>query len=121
VRAGLDIDFRVASVDDLPYPNGSYDVVTSTMMFHHLPVAVKEKGLREIHRVLQKNGRLILCDFLTPHPLAVPLMYLFFIWMPSTRYQLFGKMPALIRECGFEAPEHIRRGVFLTCYRITKT
>jgi ubiquinone/menaquinone biosynthesis C-methylase UbiE len=119
-RAGLDIDFRVASVDKLPYPEGFFDVVTSTMMFHHLPVEIKAKGLRGIHRVLKADGRFFICDFLQPSPLAMPLMFLLFVWMPSIRYQLLGKLPNLIRECGFTAPELLRRGVFLTCYSATK-
>jgi ubiquinone/menaquinone biosynthesis C-methylase UbiE len=119
-RAGLDIDFRIASVDNLPYSDGCFDVVTSTMMFHHLPVEIKEKGLREIHRVLKVDGRFFLCDFLSPPPLSAPLMFLLFVWMPSTRYQLFGKLPGLISECGFALPRLITRGVFLTSYRINK-
>jgi hypothetical protein len=47
-------------------------------------------------------------------------MFLLFVWMPSTRYQLFGKLPNLIRECGFTHLELIRRGAFLTCYRAGK-
>ena len=119
-RAGLDIDFRVASIDNLPYPDGRFDVVTSTMMFHHLPVQIKTKGLREIHRVLKAGGRFFLCDFLTPHPLTAPLMFPLFVWMPSTRFQLFGKLPNLIRECGFAAPQLIGRGAFLTYYLFGK-
>jgi len=119
--AGLDIDFRVASVDNLPYSEGVFDVVTSTMMFHHLPVEIKAKGLREIHRVLKADGRFFICDFLAPRALTAPFMFLLFVWLPSTRYQLFGKLPNLIRECGFAAPELVRRGVFLTCYRAGKT
>jgi ubiquinone/menaquinone biosynthesis C-methylase UbiE len=119
-RAGLDIDFRVASVEDLPYPDRSFDVVTSSMMFHHLPVPVKTKGLREIRRVLAAKGRFFLCDFLTPHPLAAPLALILFLWTPSTRYQLFGKLPKLIEECGFAAPRPVKRGAFLTYYSITK-
>ena len=119
-RAGLTIDFRVASVDSLPYPDGSFDAVTSTMMFHHLPVRIKERGLREIHRVLKDDGRFFLCDFLTPHPLTSPLAVFMFVWMPSTRYQLFGRLNGLIRECGFSSPQRVARGAFLTCYRIVK-
>lgn len=119
-RADLRIDFRVASIDSLPYPDGSFDVVTSTMMFHHLPVRIKERGLREIHRVLKADGRFFLCDFLAPHPLTAPLALFMFLWMPSTRYQLFGKLPGLIEACGFAAPQRVARGAFLTCYRIAK-
>jgi len=119
-RAGLAVDFRVSSIENLPYPDGSFDVVTSTMMFHHLPAQIKERGLREIHRVLKADGRLFLCDFLTPRPLTAPLMLLMFVWMPSTRYQLFGKLPRLISECGFAAPQPVARGALLTCYRIGK-
>jgi ubiquinone/menaquinone biosynthesis C-methylase UbiE len=119
-RADLDIDYRVASVDALPYPDGSFEVVTSTMMFHHLPVRIKEKGMREIHRVLAAEGRFFLCDFLTPHPLAAPLALLLFLWTHSTRYQLFRKPPRLIEQCGFTAPRPVKRGAFLTYFSITK-
>jgi len=119
-EAGLDIDFRVASIDELPYPDGYFDLVTSSMMFHHLPVEIKEKGLREIHRVLKAKGRFFLCDFLIPHPLTAPLMFLLLVWVRSTRFQLFGKLLGLIRECGFPTPELIGQGAFLKYYRITK-
>ncbi len=119
-KAGLDIDFRVASIDYLPYPDGCFDRVTSSMMFHHLPVDIKEKGVREIHRVLKAQGRFFLCDFLTPHPLTAPLMFLLLVWMRSTRYQLFGKLPDLIEECGFSTSELVGHGAFLKYYRYTK-
>jgi ubiquinone/menaquinone biosynthesis C-methylase UbiE len=119
-KARLDIDFRVASIDELPYPDGYFDLVTSSMMFHHLPVEIKEQGLREIHRVLKVKGRFFLCDFLIPHPLTAPLMFLLLVWVRSTRFQLFGKLPGLISECGFPTPELIGQGVFLKYYRITK-
>lgn len=117
---GLDIDFRTASVDDIPWPDGSFDLVTSSMMFHHLPVAVKEKALAEIHRVLTPSGRLFLCDFAAPRLLTAPLMFLLLIWIAPTRYQLLGKLPALIRRCGFARSETIRRGAFLDYTLIRK-
>ncbi len=119
-RAGLDIDFRVASVDELPFPDGYFDLVTSSMMFHHLPVQIKERGLLEIHRVLKAEGRFFLCDFLTPHPLTAPVMFLLLVWIRPTRFQLFGKLPGLIRKCGFSPPELSEQGIFLKYRRFTK-
>jgi ubiquinone/menaquinone biosynthesis C-methylase UbiE len=75
-RYGLDITFKVASIDDLPYEAESFDMVISSMMFHHLPVEVKRKGLREVHRILKKGGRLYLADFCRSHLLTIPIMYL---------------------------------------------
>jgi ubiquinone/menaquinone biosynthesis C-methylase UbiE len=119
-RAKLKIGFKTASIDELPYPGNHFDLVISSMMFHHLPVEIKKKGLEEIYRVLKEEGRFFLCDFFTPGILALPLMYLLLIWISSTRYQLLGKLPSLIRECGFKSMELKRKGVFLEYYLITK-
>ena len=119
-RAGLKIDFQAASIDEIPYPDKSFDLVTSSMMFHHLPVKIKEKGLVEIHRVLKPWGRFFLCDFASPRLLTAPLMFLLLIWMAPTRYQLLGRLPGLISRCGFGRPERTKRGVFLDYYLIRK-
>lgn len=62
-REGMDIDFRAALIEDLPYPDNHFDVVFSSLMVHHLPPAVKLSGLREVHRVLKVGGRFVLVDF----------------------------------------------------------
>ncbi len=120
-KASLDIAFEVGSIDELPYSNGSFDVVISSLMLHHLPMAIKRKGLEEVKRVLKDDGRFFLCDFCSPHPLTVIPMYLMMIWRPYTRYQLFGKLPELIRESGFETIRLLKKGLFLEYYLIEKT
>jgi len=119
-RAKLKIGFKAASIDELPNPDSYFDLVISSMMFHHLPVDIKKRGLEEIFRVLKEEGRFFLCDFLTPGILTLPLMYLLLIWTSSTRYQLLGKLPGLIRDCGFKSMELKRKGAFLEYYLITK-
>jgi demethylmenaquinone methyltransferase/2-methoxy-6-polyprenyl-1,4-benzoquinol methylase/phosphoethanolamine N-methyltransferase len=49
-RAHADVDFRVGVVEQLPYPDGSFDVVLSSLMMHHLPADLKPKALAEIRR-----------------------------------------------------------------------
>jgi ubiquinone/menaquinone biosynthesis C-methylase UbiE len=120
-KANLDIAFQVASVDDLPYPDEHFDLVISSLMFHHLPVEVKKSGLGEIRRVLKDDGRFFLSDFCSPRPITIIPMYLMLVWSPHTRYQLFGKLPQLVRESGFESVELLEKGFFLEYYLISKT
>jgi len=119
-KAGLEVDFRVASIDELPYRDGVFDAVISSMMFHHLPLRVKRRGLEEVYRVLKTGGRFLLCDFCSPHGLAFPVACLMFIWTASTRYQLFGKVPALLEASSFRGAKLVNKGSFLEYYLLFK-
>lgn len=65
-RKGLEIDFRVGVIESLPFSNASINVVTSSLMMHHLPENLKIRGLAEIYRVLKPGGRLLIADFMRP-------------------------------------------------------
>jgi SAM-dependent methyltransferase len=43
-RAGVAVDFRMGVIEALPFSEGSFDVVTSTLMMHHLPEDLKRQG-----------------------------------------------------------------------------
>jgi demethylmenaquinone methyltransferase/2-methoxy-6-polyprenyl-1,4-benzoquinol methylase/phosphoethanolamine N-methyltransferase len=62
-RKRLAIDYRVAAVEALPFPDGTFDVVTSSLMMHHLPHDLQQTGLAEMYRVLKPGGRLLAVDF----------------------------------------------------------
>src|SRR5476651_2137593 len=49
---GLDADFREAPAQALPFPDGQFDLVTATLMLHHLPRPGREACAQEMARVL---------------------------------------------------------------------
>jgi|SRR5579884_536284 len=62
-RRNLPVDFQVGVIEQLAFPDQTFDVVVSTIMMHHLPVPLKRQGLAEIARVLKAGGRLVIADF----------------------------------------------------------
>jgi ubiquinone/menaquinone biosynthesis C-methylase UbiE len=49
-----------ADSEHLPFPDGSFDVITCSNSFHHYPH--QQAVVREMRRILRRNGRLMLID-----------------------------------------------------------
>jgi ubiquinone/menaquinone biosynthesis C-methylase UbiE len=62
-RCHLPIEFQTGVIEQLPFPDQTFDVVLLTLMMHHLPHPLKRQGLAEIARVLKPGGRLVIADF----------------------------------------------------------
>lgn len=115
-RLGRKVKFQTEAVEALSFADGSFDVVLSSLMMHHLPGDLKQRALKEIRRVLRPGGRLVIIDIQAPSKPPRP-------WEPGwmivrahgiaahTRLQAEARVssPALVdllREAGFEAVEH---------------
>ena len=59
--AGSRITFAQATAESLPFPDGVFDLVFSTMTYHHW--ADQRQGIVEVARVLAPGGRWLLADF----------------------------------------------------------
>ena len=62
-KAGVEVTFTTGVVEALPYADGRFDVVMSTLMLHHLPSVARELCAREMRRVLKPAGRILAVDF----------------------------------------------------------
>jgi ubiquinone/menaquinone biosynthesis C-methylase UbiE len=55
-EAGLEVRFDRALATELPYEDGSFDLILSTLFFHHLTGADKRCTAKEITRVLKPGA-----------------------------------------------------------------
>jgi ubiquinone/menaquinone biosynthesis C-methylase UbiE len=118
------IRFERAYAQELPFADGEFDRVLSSMMLHHLNDDVKAPAAAEIYRVLRPGGTLHIVDIgghtTGHHGLAAR-------WMkdnPHTAGNLGDAIPQLLRKVGFDCAEvGTRNNRFiglLTFYRATR-
>jgi len=102
-EAGLEIGLDEGLADELPCPDGSFDKVLSTLLFHHLARDVKEGAAREIARVLRPGGELHVVDWGPPPDPVARVQFLFvqaFDGFEPTRDNIAGRLPAFFTAAG---------------------
>ena len=88
----------------LPFADGSFDVVTNTLMLHHLRTTDKRTTLSEAHRTLAVGGRFLLSDWCTPlDPIQRGLYFLLqmFDGFDTTQDNVDGLIPEMMIDAGF--------------------
>ncbi|WP_336788488.1 class I SAM-dependent methyltransferase [Paenibacillus sp. MMO-177] len=60
---GMDITFNQGIAFELPYSNNSFDLIVTSLMFHHLTLENKLRTLHEIFRVLKPQGEIHIADW----------------------------------------------------------
>jgi SAM-dependent methyltransferase len=115
-RSTLAAELVAGYAQDLPFPNEAFDLVVSTLTFHHLPGPVKVAALREVRRVLAPHGRFLLVDFGMPDTrIAQVLLRIgsLFDGRENMRANLAGELPVMLAAAGFAVHEvsHPHRGV----------
>ncbi len=103
-QENLVVTFERGMSFNLPYPDGSFDRVVSSLLFHHLTRENKERTLREIFRVLRPGGELHVADWGKPHnTLMRAAFYLVQLLdgFTTTQDNVNGLLPAMLVESGF--------------------
>ncbi len=94
------IRFEEGQAEEIPFPVGAFDRVTSVVAFHHMEN--QERALEEMRRVLSDSGRIVLFE-LPPSRAPGPL----FRWIAGYRHAghmaFHGpdELTAKLRACGF--------------------
>jgi len=102
-KAGVDAQFQTAVVEKLPFPDGHFDLVLSSLMLHHLPADVKRAGFAELRRVLKPGGRFVAVDIAESGGFIGHILQ-----MHLRKHDQEGKLeeaPSMLRDAGFEGVE----------------
>ncbi len=103
-RAGLDIELSEGLSFSMPYASEQFDIVFSSLFFHHLKPADKTRTMTEVHRVLKPGGMFHICDWGRP---ANPLLRVASLGVrlldgfEVTRDNIAGRLPLFLQEAGF--------------------
>jgi SAM-dependent methyltransferase len=106
------VSFEGALAGELPVESGSADVVTASLLLHHLAPAPKLAALTEARRVLRPSGRLVIADWGRPHD---PLTRVGFLALrlldgfENTRDHAAGRLPSMIEQAGFSSATVVQR------------
>lgn len=100
----LNISFRHGFGQKMPFDENSFDIVVSSLFFHHLNSSAKLATLTEIRRVLKPDGTLIIADW--GKPTSIFQRILFFVvqvldGFETTKDNVDGVIPSVVVESGF--------------------
>lgn len=116
-KKGAKVDFYTGSISRLPFADGTFNIVLSSLTAHHLPRIIKEEGFAETCRVLSYGGRLVLCDFGPPadrfHWTSGLLMKLFAHSSDHPEDNFTWRLPQILRTAGFSDVRNVSHQDFL--------
>lgn len=93
--------FAQGVAEELPCEDGTFDLVISSLAFHHIPEDRRERALAEMFRVLRPGGRLLLADYRPPRGRAARRLVGVTVG-PVMRDNRVDLLTPLVRGAGFD-------------------
>ena len=110
--AGLDIKLKKGMSFDLDFPNHSFDVVVSSLLFHHLTTEKKLQTFAEIKQALKPDGNLHIADWGNPQNFLMRgafLMVQLLDGFETTGDSIQGKLLGYMEQTGFKEVKETKR------------
>lgn len=108
-QANLEIVFDQGMAFRLPYPDGSFARVFSSLVIHHLTDENKRQTINEVYRVLQPGGEIHIFDFGKPHNHLARLISLGTRRLERVASNVDGLLPQMLQNAGFDRVEEGNR------------
>ena len=121
IKLGDEAELKVADSEKLPFEDNKFDMAICTDSFHHYPHP--EKVLKEIGRVLEQDGMLLIADPATPTPIR-QIVNIYFKLSRSGDVRIYSKSDIirLLNETGFVSIKYEETGTnaFIATAQIKK-
>jgi ubiquinone/menaquinone biosynthesis C-methylase UbiE len=62
-KLGADAHLQLGDASNMPYEDGFFDLITTTLTLHEMPPTMRDAVIAEMKRTLKPDGRLLWIDF----------------------------------------------------------
>jgi ubiquinone/menaquinone biosynthesis C-methylase UbiE len=93
--------FSDGIAEALEAQDGSYDVVVSSLMIHHLSEELRPQAIGEMFRVLRPGGSLVIAEFRPPAS-RIGRLVIASLHSPAMAENRVDLLAPMVREAGFE-------------------
>lgn len=111
----LTVNYQAGAMDKMPFKDNFFDLVITSLAFHHIPPEKKLDSIKECYRVLAPGGKLLIVDFTPPdsQPINI-LIYRIFSYFEPIEEGKESMIPVYMINAGFKNTRQIDRYFYNT-------